>query len=605
MLIKINLKKQIEGQKPVFDFQGPTEITLKTDQDFASLSTSLYLAGSRVYNDSSKILFLSNTYEIDGDEITFTIDTYTENYLKYISEYKTPFNLEFAALADNKTVFLLDKAFANPRVYVEGTPPAPITEYYTKSQADSIFLSILSANQLYYTKEQSDERYLSGEPIDISGYLKLDDPQPISGNLIINGSTSTQSLILNGSVFDPTNFVDISVLNNYLPTSGGNVDYLTISGIPVDPRGGGDLSNYMHLSGDIIPDTFNLTYNFSYGNRNILNLNPTSGSIAIGTATSAQLRSTAIGYNAQAYQQYSVALGPTATARGQYSTALGPGTIIYDNSNYSTAIGANARVEGSYSTAIGYYAQTLTDYQIAIGGTDTDVGYIYNAAILFGSQGYNGGYMDKSLNWHFLKDVEVKDNLSASTLTISGNLIDFSLYQLKSEAFSGSYNDLTDKPTIPTKTSDLTNDSGFISSYVETDPIFVATSGLFQLKSEAFTNKHRILSGGVVSGTYTLEYSHDYDVFLNEITLSSNTLDIAQVSFSNDSLSANETATFENWFTFTNNTNAEIISINSNITIVDDIPEILSGTFTHVFVRRVYKDSNNNIHEAISYSYSF
>lgn len=35
-------------------------------------------------------------------------------------------------------------------------------------------------------------------------------------------------------------------------------------------------------------------------------------------------------------------------------------------------------------------------------------------------------------------------------------------------AFSGSYTELADKPTIPTKTSDLNNDSGFISS--ETDP---------------------------------------------------------------------------------------------------------------------------------------
>lgn len=34
--------------------------------------------------------------------------------------------------------------------------------------------------------------------------------------------------------------------------------------------------------------------------------------------------------------------------------------------------------------------------------------------------------------------------------------------------FSGSYNDLTEKPTIPTKTSDLTNDSGFLIE--ETDP---------------------------------------------------------------------------------------------------------------------------------------
>ena len=37
-------------------------------------------------------------------------------------------------------------------------------------------------------------------------------------------------------------------------------------------------------------------------------------------------------------------------------------------------------------------------------------------------------------------------------------------YELKSDAFSGDYNDLTNKPTIPTKTSELTNDSDFITS---------------------------------------------------------------------------------------------------------------------------------------------
>ena len=39
--------------------------------------------------------------------------------------------------------------------------------------------------------------------------------------------------------------------------------------------------------------------------------------------------------------------------------------------------------------------------------------------------------------------------------------------------FSGDYDDLTDKPSIPTKTSDLTNDSGFLTT--ETDPIFTAS----------------------------------------------------------------------------------------------------------------------------------
>lgn len=42
--------------------------------------------------------------------------------------------------------------------------------------------------------------------------------------------------------------------------------------------------------------------------------------------------------------------------------------------------------------------------------------------------------------------------------------------------FSGSYNDLTNKPTIPTATSDLTNDSNYVAS---TDLATVATSGSY------------------------------------------------------------------------------------------------------------------------------
>lgn len=46
---------------------------------------------------------------------------------------------------------------------------------------------------------------------------------------------------------------------------------------------------------------------------------------------------------------------------------------------------------------------------------------------------------------------------------------DISNWNGKSD-FSGSYNDLTDTPTIPSKVSDLENDSGFITGYTETDP---------------------------------------------------------------------------------------------------------------------------------------
>lgn len=59
--------------------------------------------------------------------------------------------------------------------------------------------------------------------------------------------------------------------------------------------------------------------------------------------------------------------------------------------------------------------------------------------------------------------------------TILGKIKKF-FTDLKTVAFSGSYTDLSDKPTIPTATSDLVNDSDFVSdaSYVHTDENFTS-----------------------------------------------------------------------------------------------------------------------------------
>lgn len=65
---------------------------------------------------------------------------------------------------------------------------------------------------------------------------------------------------------------------------------------------------------------------------------------------------------------------------------------------------------------------------------------------------------------------------SGDTLaTILGKIKKF-FSDLKTVAFSGSYNDLSDRPTIPTATSDLVNDSNFVSdaSYVHTDENFTS-----------------------------------------------------------------------------------------------------------------------------------
>jgi hypothetical protein len=72
------------------------------------------------------------------------------------------------------------------------------------------------------------------------------------------------------------------------------------------------------------------------------------------------------------------------------------------------------------------------------------------------------------------------DPTGGTNYTITGTSqllsVPYALYAQKAaNAFSGNYADLSNKPVIPSKTSELANDAGFITSYTETDPSFTAS----------------------------------------------------------------------------------------------------------------------------------
>lgn len=84
--------------------------------------------------------------------------------------------------------------------------------------------------------------------------------------------------------------------------------------------------------------------------------------------------------------------------------------------------------------------------------------------------------------------------LSAMDSTISGKANSSSLAPV---ATSGSYNDLNNKPSIPTKTSQLTNDSGFATGTIPTK-----TSQL-ENDSGFVSGDYLPISGGTVTGNTT------------------------------------------------------------------------------------------------------
>lgn len=83
-----------------------------------------------------------------------------------------------------------------------------------------------------------------------------------------------------------------------------------------------------------------------------------------------------------------------------------------------------------------------------------------------------------------LDDFVTKDTTELENYTLTSDLSEVALtgdYDDlidKPELFSGDYNDLTNKPTIPTKTSDLNNDSGFITKSVNDLTNYTKTSSL-------------------------------------------------------------------------------------------------------------------------------
>lgn len=165
-------------------------------------------------------------------------------------------------------------------------------------------------------------------------------------------------------------------------------------------------------------------------------------------------------------------------------------------------------------------------------------------------------------------------------------------YELKSEAFSGSYNDLTDKPTIPTKTSDLTNDSGYITGINSSDVItalgYTPGTSNFSGNYNDLTNKPTIptvnnntitiTQGGVTKGSFRLNQSTDQTIALDAggagVQIQNNSM-VGLVTESTDS--TNKPSISISDFTGTPTTyKLNLPEKNGTVATLDDIPAIPS-----------------------------
>lgn len=160
--------------------------------------------------------------------------------------------------------------------------------------------------------------------------------------------------------------------------------------------------------------------------------------------------------------------------------------------------------------------------------------------------------------------------------------------------FSGSYNDLTDKPTIPSKTSDLTNDSGFV---VGSSLSSVATSGSYNdlsnkptipsktsdlTNDSGYINQLKTINNESLIGTGNITISGGGTQVQSDWNESDSTSmayilhkpQIVSPSASNTFTNYNvfnSQVDFNNYVNFTGNTNFD--AANSNLTFFDEDEE--------------------------------
>ena len=180
-------------------------------------------------------------------------------------------------------------------------------------------------------------------------------------------------------------------------------------------------------------------------------------------------RGVAIGTNAIATKANSVALGSYAkTDRiGEVNVGAGTSGYGYNNTNYRIIGGVHDPVNAQDAATKNYVDTHIPTVPTNVSAFTNDAGYItntvndltnYTLTSNLATVATSGNYNDLT-NKPTIPAAQVNSDWNAS----SGVAEILNKPTLATVATSGSYNDLSNKPTIPTKTSDLTNDSGYIT----------------------------------------------------------------------------------------------------------------------------------------------
>lgn len=464
----------------------------------SSFTAAQWAAINSLITADTKVTHTANTAVGNSTTPVYVGSNGAVSPINYTIEKSVPSNAEFT---DTTYTFATGSTDGTIAISVDGGTPSDVsvcglgsaaythsTDYATASQGSKADTAIQSVTT------GSTNGTISVDSSDVSVYglgsaAYTNSSSYATSSQGTKADSAIQSVKVNGSALTPdaNKAVDITAVtsvNNVSPVNGN----VTIS------------------TSDITNDS-NFIANTSTGSSGLTILgtaNTQTGAINIGQdSTSTNSFATAIGYSADATASIATAVGCNATASGSSATAVGQYTTASGMS--STAIGDGAEASSVISTAMGAYAKATNAGAIQIGmGTNNAPSTL---AVGFGT---NKEYQLLNGVTGLIPDERLSSNIARTS-------------DLSTVATSGSYNDLTNKPTIPEAqvNSDWNASSGVAQILNKPSLSTVATTGDYN----DLTNKPTIptvgngtitfTQGGATKGTITTNQSVDATIALD------------------------------------------------------------------------------------------
>ena len=242
-------------------------------------------------------------------------------------------------------------------------------------------------------------------------------------------------------------------------------------------------------------------------------------------------------------------------------------------------IAAQLLLRGNHTNLSVSYSSSNNQLDITATGAVSSVNTKIGEVVL------NTDDIDEGSNLYYTDarvDARIPTTISSFT-NDSGYLTDhqdLSVYALRTELFSGSYNDLTDTPTIPTTISSFTNDSGYLTEHQD-------------LSSYALTTQ--LFSGSYNDLTDVPELVVSYNDLTDTPTIPS-IAGLASETYVNTAISSLVNGADEAFDTLKEiqdamATDTELASAISNLVIPEDVSDLADST--NLFFSGSYNDLTN------------